>query len=326
MRFIALGLGLVCASLAPRAALAQSSARPRASSAFWRLVRHPELRRVAMLQEQGRTLLRDAAVADLAQTRTAMLDEAIRSLRAAHRIAPRDASVAFDLAEALSLHEGGDEAARDAESLGLLAQVRLFDPTYETASVAFREGVVLTRRLRFADAVEAYERALRFALDDTSGLVTITESNLAETLMSLGRLDESVAHYERAIELSEGRNVLGLWGLAVAQDRAGRTRAALASAQRALTSDPRDPDRQMQALYDPGVFFVPEYDKLYYVALGFEARAEMADTDDARVRDLQRALASWRTYLSMGGSDGPWATAARTHLGALEARLGGGRR
>lgn len=303
-------------------ARAQTSITPsrRSSSPFWRTVRRPELRRASRLQLEGRTLLREASSSQVSHARDVLLDGAVRALRRANRLAPEEPSILFDLAEALSISDGSDPEARDREALELLGRLQVVDPTYEPAAVGFRQGVVLTRRMRFAEAIEAYERALRFAIEEQGSLTTITHSNLAETLMSLGRLDEAIRHYEISIEVSEGLNVLGIWGLAVALDRSGRAQAALQAAQRALTSDPRDPEHTMQALRDPGVFFVPEHDGLYYFALGYEARAALATTDSDRVRDERRAADQWRAYLALGGSDGPWASSARAHLDALEAR------
>src|SRR5262249_3614544 len=89
--------------------------------------------------------------------------------------------------------------------------------------------------------------------------VSISYSNEAELYMALGRLDEAIDYYTRAVE-TDGTESLNFFGLAVALDRDGQSRKARAAMRTAITFNSEGIGR----LTLPDVFFVPQGDLYYY--------------------------------------------------------------
>lgn len=106
-------------------------------------------------------------------------------------------------------------------------------------------------------------------------------SNLAETYMMVGRLDDAVVMYRRALEYSN-RPLYG-YGLAVALDR-----AELGELAREIMLSYAVGDR-LRALDEDGIFFVPEGERYYYLALGYEALGE-----------LDQAIGHYQLFLDSG--------------------------
>ncbi len=199
------------------------------------------------------------------------------------------------------------------ESVDAFDALRALDPGYPRRDVGFFTAIALAKLSKdFERIVDEYQRWLRepeemFAVPFSRqlGLAVSSRSqvhgNLAETFMSLGRLEEAIAHYREADALSPGQ-ALNLYGLAVALDRDGNGHDAARVMRRALAIDPG-----MDELERPGVFFVPPGDVYYYFALGSEVKNNKA-----------QAIKHWRSFLVFAPQS-LYLARAREHLAALGA-------
>lgn len=226
-----------------------------------------------------------------------------------------DVRLRFDLGEvyeALELHEAAARvlapavAAHEAHPAALSAM--------STLSVAYAK---LNRRREEHDV---YHRYLRHQTDPLERLGAL--GNLAESDMSLLDLKAAIAGYEeviaRASELATGPGVhqtlaLAEWGLAVALDRTGDTRRARAEAKKALALDP-----EMAILNAPNVFFVPAYERLWYIALGAAAAAAEEESAREALGFLRVAEACFTKYVAAAGTDDPWVGLAKIRLASAE--------
>jgi tetratricopeptide (TPR) repeat protein len=154
-----------------------------------------------------------------------------------------------------------------------------------------------------ARSMSLFERALMTA-------------NRAEAEMRLGNLDEAVAGYREAIALSESvsglsnlfkQNVLARWGLAVALDRSGDPSGALREAALAASQN------GFNALKDPDVFFVPDYEVAFYYALGWTALAQKPPNAKDGLELWGRAEDEWSLYLRGAESAQADCDRVRTH-------------
>jgi tetratricopeptide (TPR) repeat protein len=134
-------------------------------------------------------------------------------------------------------------------------------------------GILYSKLDQHDRALAEYDRAiqLRLAEGDATDGDTVAANlygNSAEALMGLGRLGESIARYRRAAELSVNEprtRSLAFFGLGVALDRDEQLEKSRDAIRQALVTDPTSLD-------SVDVFFMPEGDKFYYVALGFLVR------------------------------------------------------
>lgn len=110
--------------------------------------------------------------------------------------------------------------------------------------------------------------------------------------------------------------VTTFWGLAVAQDRSGDTRAALQSIGLARQYDPMD-----RSLGDEHWSFVPEYEEGWYRALGALHRARNAADPVERVAAYRAAIDGYTDFLTRSPPDGPYASVARTRIETIDAEI-----
>jgi tetratricopeptide (TPR) repeat protein len=179
-----------------------------------------------------------------------------------------------------------------------------------------------------------YEMFLTYATEGTRRLVPML--NLAETEMRLGNMSESVQGYRDVLQLAASlprseaiveTERLATWGLAVSLDRAGDGGAAAKAAQQAVTIDPppistktysmRAARTTTTILDETGVFFVPAYERKWYLALGETQLARGAS--DPRV-----ALGHWRAVEQLWGDyvlGARGRTSGDRWLGSAEKRL-----
>lgn len=300
---------------------------PPVRSALWQDVLQPGLAEQAAALEQGRKLYLKAHAISLSSLRRAAgggaQGEMASKLREARKGGLRRALAAFDRAVSLlPKHSEGhfwrgrvlyelEEYARAAEAY---ARAEALDPPLSRRNaymVAADLGIIYSKLGKLAEAVEAYDRAARL-LDDPELDLRARRAersrllaNAAESLMALGRLDESIQRYEAALVRagSARERRLVQWGLAVAYDRDEQVSQALDLVRKAVARDP-----EMAILTDPDVFFVPEGEVHYYFALGYLVKGQ-------RVQAEQQ----WKRYLAKL-PDHPWAYRARAHLEQLAAR------
>jgi tetratricopeptide (TPR) repeat protein len=156
--------------------------------------------------------------------------------------------------------------------------------------------------------------------------------NMGEAQMRIGRLDEAIATFRNALHIcatlpnSSGSNAthaLTLWDLAVTYDRSGDPRAAIDAAAEAMEFRWKEPAPfgQMRdvtgwdAIQDHvNVFFVPEWEREWYLALGYAASAR-AEKDARLAGQLwAQAEAHWGTYAAhaeAAGADSRWLAISR---------------
>jgi len=239
---------------------------------------------------------------------------------------PRESRAYHLLADALAM---SDPTRADycrptecAEAVDVLKRGRAQDPFHlEERAFSFELGIVLSRLGRFEEALAEYDRGNRLETFETPAGAgqtyyneerrhsrAILHGNAAESLMALGRLEESIARYRRAEELGtpgEEEWELAEWGLGVALDRDGQSDKAAEAIERALGTDPT-----LLRLRSEHVFFEPPGDIDYYVALGHEVAYRLFKAP----LDRARAIAAWRRFVAHPSVQRPFLERARRHL------------
>lgn len=314
MRTLVLVLTLVASTVCAQRPLEQTSD-------FWREVREPGTRRAQTLLRHGLRFYVLWRRTESPHERAAHLESAIERFALARQHSPNDPAPLYWLARMTTLYErpvrGGEPERRVNEAIELYDALREMDPDYEAYGVGADLGILYSRLGDQTRAAEAYERALRAAFDPS--LTSPIHSNLAETYMMSGDLNQAVYHYEVAIELAPRLPpeadpaqslALARWGLAVALDRFGEHHASLEMAQQALSVY----GGEMGVLRSDGVFFDPPSEIHFYEGLGHMAKAQATERGDARRAEAGRAEESWRAYLALAEDDDPWLDLVRRHL------------
>jgi tetratricopeptide (TPR) repeat protein len=167
---------------------------------------------------------------------------------------------------------------------------------------------------------DAYEKYLALTSDDRSRATAIL--NLAEAEMRLGHIDDAVAGYREAVQLAAAlpsgtstaveTGKLAVWGLAVALDRAGDATGSAVQAKLAVQMD------MGLALIGQGqnVFFVPPYERLWYLALGTTVEAKAATDPRKALESWRQVEKYWDSYVEQAERGDPkdrWLPRARAH-------------
>lgn len=236
----------------------------------------------------------------------ALIDAALRDARAALSLDPAHGLARYVVArvrERLDASPAETIAACNAALASLDAQDR-----ERRALLAFSLGVSHTRLEQHALARDAYETIV----DDPSAPGRATAlCNLAEVHMYLGEVTRSLDRYRECSRLMP-TNATAYWGLAVAHDRAAHDADSRIAADRAVSMDP-----DLRDILGEGVFYVPAYERHYYVAIAREAQGRRPGEAPA----LVAALAAWRSYASEGGPNAPWLDRVQAHIRAIEIEL-----
>ncbi len=148
-------------------------------------------------------------------------------------------------------------------------------------------------------AISDYEKIL--SRSDSPNETTL--ANLAETYMMIGRLNEAIETYRRALRISHSTETL--YGLAVALDRAERGSQALELIVAQGRQQMEEFHRRVNVLHL--TFFVPRGEENYYFALASEAFGDTAG-----------AIDYWRKYL-ISNAHPKYQPRARSHLDRLQA-------
>jgi tetratricopeptide (TPR) repeat protein len=244
------------------------------------------------------------------------------------KLLERDVRLRFDLGEVQYL------LCNNQAAIGTLKDAVASAPDDPAAP-----GATLTLAFAFAklgnhpkDERDAYRAYLAKSVSDPERPAVLL--NMAEAEMHLGELDESIATYREAERagnaFSSGTTaVSSVWGLAVALDRAGDPRGALETARRAEELDPNEYEiRDPEHGGDPGIFFVPLYEREWYLALGATARTHVPGTEARDVAGAwARAAQHWDKYVAgvemdlLKKGDAPgrellerWHALAKSHL------------
>jgi tetratricopeptide (TPR) repeat protein len=174
---------------------------------------------------------------------------------------------------------------------------------------------------RHEEERDAHREHLRLLRGE--GTRAVATMNLAESEMSLGRLDEAILQYREAARIASesplpsasATAVLCSWGLSVALDRSGDAAQALAEAARANALDPG-----AQVLTGDSVFFAPAYERDWYMGLSAEATAQSLP-EAQRERYLVTAGAYFRSYVNNATAPGRhdrWVELAKKRAAKLE--------
>lgn len=309
-------LGLVAASALPLRAskLWQPPAATAADDAYERhmvrgdsyAIRAVEARSMRVIQKPGQW-----------QPPDLLAQRAVDAYEAAAAARPDAAEPHYRAAEVINAHfleqiDGAAVIGERALAERALGHWRAFeeraplDP--RATDTLFRRAIVNTRLATDADlarAIDNYELLIaRSDLPTRYGSnVAVWLSNLAETYMMAGRLDDAVRMYRRALE--HGNEALHGYGLAVALDRNDQGALAREIMLSYALAD------QLRGLETDGIFFVPEGEKEYYLALGREA-----------LGDLEQAAAHYRRFIRSGAHP-RFRPRAVDNLRAVEGRLHG---
>lgn len=302
------GRGAIAVALV--VALATTSAGSRAGEpGAWERAARPRAAAEARVHARVVSALAQArSLRGTAGAKLAVLDDVLAALAAVDAEHSDDPRLWLDLARVrLAMR---DDAAAMAP---LERAVREAPELPEVTDALFALAVALARLDRPDDEIAAYEAFL--ARETEVGARSGALANRAEARMRVGDLRGAIVDYRAAVAL-RSQEPLTHWGLAVALDRSGDLEGALVEARRAIELDPLD-----RLLDGPSVFFVPEYDRNWYHALGAISRA--TDERDAGARRLfwETAVVKWQTYVASAAVDDRWSTLARARLAWTKARL-----
>lgn len=262
-----------------------------------------------------------AALASLADPPSALWDDVARPnrLRCARLVEEgrrlSDARTAVEAARALEvLDEAARLCPRDLEALALLGQAQVRSGQWATGRAALERARALAPAGDDRDPRLAFYLALARAHDgDLEGSLVeyrraerigglgretwLLHYDLGDTLMALGRLEEAIDSYRRAIKAAPATEAISRFALAVALDRDGQVERSRAELRMAVAID-----RRLTCLEDARYFFVPPADQHYYLALAYRALGRAAEAR-AKLEAFLREL-----------PDGPYAFRARELL------------
>ena len=172
----------------------------------------------------------------------------------------------------------------------------------------------------------AWRRYLPKVTDDRFRVVDMM--NMGEAEMRLGLVEDALGTFREVLRLcgelpnstaSNSTYVLTLWDLAVALDRSGDPAGAIDTAAKASSMVTIGSTRMPMTgrwiiARDPAVFFVPAWERDWYLALGSSAAArDASDVRDAAAMwaDAERHWEAYVTRSSASGQADPWLAIAR---------------
>jgi tetratricopeptide (TPR) repeat protein len=173
-------------------------------------------------------------------------------------------------------------------------------------------AICLARLGRYDEEIGAYGEALRIEPHAEARAVLL--ANRAEGYMLQGRITAAVAGYRASLAATPSYalfhyGVTTWWGLGVALDRSGDLDGALGQIRIARSYDPSD-----GRLRSRSWFYLPDYDRHWYAALGHWLEARTATDPDERLAAFDRAVAAWAAYLGAAPTSDHWvALAGRRH-------------
>jgi tetratricopeptide (TPR) repeat protein len=241
-------------------------------------------------------------------TRQEQLARFLRLLEEIDAEHSRDIRLRFDLGALLSLIGDEKRAATVLENAIALA------PDHPSAVDAYWSLAIAYVKLgRFDDEIDAYEEFLRRSTAPYQRARALC--NRAESQIRRDKLGEALRDYRESLVL-QPEDVLCHWGYAVALDRSGDAPAAMVEAKTAITFDPLD-----QELSNPGVFFLPSYERFWYEGLGAMARAQQIDDPAMSVLWWDAAVVKWAGYLAFAPADDRWVPLAKAHQASCQRRV-----
>lgn len=295
--------------------LACPVARAEAPPSIWEGIRDPEAREDWKTHVTVQRKLVSKDLERMGPFTEVYLDSArilLEDARAAERAGPL---LRFDLGyvyEAQSLH------VRAAAVLEAVLRDAPDDPSAVMARMELASAYVHLER--FKEERDTYIAYLRTAPPNHRAVALL---NLAEAEMRLGNMREAIAGYHEAFDASgdafrdHETQVLAVWGLAVALDRSGDTRSAMREAALAVSLDPG----LTLIAHGENVFFVPSYERNYYVGLGWLAEAQKTQSKDEQEAALNSAERAFSAYVKEAVPTDPWLPQAKRHLADTTAQI-----
>jgi tetratricopeptide (TPR) repeat protein len=333
-------------ALALLASFFGGAARADTPPTAWDCARDPEARsRWALHVRVQQMLVPPPASEDLPQLELRrgyelQLEHARAVLESADAEHSPDVRLRFDLGAIYV--ELGERLHKDdlfRRAIAVLAPAVDADPEHPAATKALERLADAYAHLdRAPEELTAWRRHLARVSDDR---IRVGEMmNMGEAEMRLGLIDDALATFREVLRLcgelpntGGATYVLTLWDLAVALDRSGDPRGALdtaakASATEAIASNGmRMRGSSLIAPHaqggDDAVFFVPEWQREWYLALASAAAAREAHDARDEATLWADAEAHWSRYVtgaSSGRSSDPWLAVARVRLSQTHAQ------
>jgi tetratricopeptide (TPR) repeat protein len=317
VRRCALLLALASGLIPPAVAYAETP------PSVWDSAKDPLARERYKLHLDVQELLEIRALPEIGSLRNLTADRARVMLEAKDAAHSPDPRLRFDLAEVYELLERYDPV------IGVLEGALAMAPDHPAATRAWFE---LAGAYAHKDSPEAsrkeissYREYLARETDEEDRAIALL--NLAEAEMHLGEMERAISDYQESMRLAASSarvrgpatEILAVWGLAVAYDRSGDATGAAAQAKLATQMDPRDRligDKQY-------TFFVPEYERNWYLGLAAMARAREETDPRAILAHWIDAEQRWDSYLA--GAERPssgdrWTERARSHRDLAKAQ------
>jgi tetratricopeptide (TPR) repeat protein len=172
--------------------------------------------------------------------------------------------------------------------------------------ILFRRAILNTKLVtkeHLEAAARDYEKILAREDSGDDHSEDPVRSNLAETYMMLGRVEEAIDMYREA--LRRGASSSTMYGYAVALDRDERTGEATDVVQ---SVGRKALDEFHRSVMTGETFFVPRGEEYYYFALAHEAFDE-----------YDEAIEYWQKYIQSGAHP-EFQPRAKAHLAALTAK------
>jgi tetratricopeptide (TPR) repeat protein len=250
--------------------------------------------------------------------RPTAIETARAALRADTDALAADPRLSFDLG-ALEEDRGDHEAAVTILE-GALARA----PNHPAADDAWITLAYAHSKLDHPERErDCYEEFLKRSIDASSRATA--RLNHAESEMRLGRLPEAIDGYRAAFAEAQGAApngssdtaTLAVWGLVVALDRNGDPVASDHEADLALKLDP-----EMELIgRSPHVFFVPAYERNWYLGLGFMHVARTGADRAARAKAAFAAKGQFEAYVR-GANAASRRVATTSKTGEADPRAG----
>ena len=276
---------------------------------LWTSARSPELAEQLAACGRAEILILQADLVGLSSAPArGLLRLALAELRGARAQFSRDVRPRILLGRVLQMLE------EDRAALELLEAAIEQDPGHSTVVEAHFAAAISCARLGKPEREAAHYEALLLRETSTHNRATAL-TNQAEAFMLMGDVDRAVDGYRAALELVPDA-ALSHWGLAVALDRSGDPQGAIEEARLALTTDP-----DSRQLMSPNVFFLPAYDRYWYLALGAMSRAYRADNSELRVQWWNWSVQMWTQYVEAAASSDRWLALARAHRETCQREL-----
>jgi tetratricopeptide (TPR) repeat protein len=319
---------------------------------IWDLAKHPEAfeqRREHLKLEENIELLDELKELG-GRTRDAFRAAALAGAQSVleDSTAPKDKWLRYDEAVVALYRADVLGSAREYDrAIALLEPLaKEFEGTLFAAEIWQKLAECYVRVERTPDEIRAYDEVIKRAV--VAEATATPMLNQAEAYMRNGEVDVAVSQFREVYRLAgtmtsgNELGVLAQWDLAVALDRSGDVRGAISAARAAVHMDARClavstmhtvkiyatcKDADIAFVLVPSglfpvseendsVYFVPKYERSWYLALGREALALDGDKPREIAENWKRAETEMMTYMSAAAQHGgdKWVDLARKRL------------